>query len=81
MSDAAATGASEPEAYNPRAMTPLQAARFLGVSERTLGRYRERGLLAYWSPPGGSIVRYDESDLETFRRSWRRPARVKGMGG
>jgi predicted DNA-binding transcriptional regulator AlpA len=44
-------------------LTTEDVARILGVTTRTLARYRAEGTGPRWSRIGGALVRYDERDL------------------
>jgi len=57
-------------------VTTSQAAIFLGVSTRTLRRYRDRGLLHPWYLPSGH-ARYDTNELRRIRGQTVRPRPVK----
>lgn len=53
-----------------------QAARILGITDRTLRAYRKKGLIGYCQLPGGRI-RYTLDQLTDFERSCRVAASVK----
>lgn len=50
-----------------------QAARVLGIAERTLRDWRKKGFIAHHALPGGRI-RYTVAQLMDFQRSTHRPA-------
>lgn len=50
--------------------TEPQAARILGVSARTLRRWRAKGEVEFMRTPGGRI-RYSDDSLLDFRRKMR----------
>ena len=55
--------------------TEAQAARVLGVCDRTLRDWRKRGYIDHYQLPGGRI-RYSNAHLMDFHRSTYRPART-----
>lgn len=57
------------------AVSTSQAAVFLGVSDRTLRRYRDRGLLHPFYLPSGH-ARYDVNELRRIRSETTRPEPV-----
>ncbi|KUR74799.1 helix-turn-helix domain-containing protein [Novosphingobium sp. Fuku2-ISO-50] len=56
-------------------LSEAQAARILGISDRTLRRYRRAGQVAHMALPSGR-VRYSLADLISFREGCRSPAKV-----
>jgi len=50
--------------------TEPQAARILGVSTKTLMRWRKRGLISFHRSPGGRVS-YSADQLASFRASCR----------
>ena len=54
----------------PSRFTEPQAARILGVSDRTLRRWRKRGAIGYSITPGGRIL-YAPEDLHRVTVSMR----------
>ena len=55
---------------DPDSFTEQQAARILGVCDRTLRRWRKKGALGYSLTPGGRI-RYSSEDLRRLRAAMR----------
>lgn len=57
---------------DPDTFTEQQAARILGVTDRTLRRWRSKGAVGYSLTPGGRI-RYSSEDLRQLRTAMRVP--------
>lgn len=55
---------------DPGPFTEPQAARIVGVAQRTLRRWRKAGAVGYSLTPGGRI-RYTPEDLHQLQRSMR----------
>lgn len=49
-------------------LTKKQAAQYLGISERTIDSYRERGIIPS-HVIGGKLVRFFEDELESWVRN------------
>jgi predicted DNA-binding transcriptional regulator AlpA len=50
-------------------LSPEQVYTWLGVSEATLRRWRDKGVgPAYIRAPGGRVIRYRRSDVEAWLR-------------
>lgn len=47
-------------------MNAMEAAEYLGVTDRTIRNYMRRGHLPSYSPPGSRIVRIDRADLDAL---------------
>ena len=73
----------EPTALPPRYLRTPEAARFLGVSGRTLEKHRTYGTGPLYSKIGGRVI-YAVGDLQAWaRRGARNPTPGKGhhVGG
>jgi predicted DNA-binding transcriptional regulator AlpA len=59
-----------------------QAAHVLGVTTRTLGRWRYEGNGPAWSRLGGRRIVYQQEDIDAWRVACRQPAggSFTGMG-
>ncbi len=61
-------------------LPPRQAAKLLGVSEKTLANWRHLGTGPVYEKPGGRYVRYQYSDLIDFLNAGRRHS-TSDVGG